>query len=349
MERNRPKIEDMEGQIQHSHEHRGDTGKYGNIYKEEVEVWWPKEDQHELCLIPYLNKENSVFRLENPDFNMPFSDKVLSDRQGWAHKLTVLIHGNIGVNKDNVLCPRTLKKSCPICEERDRLIKEGVDSKTAQEQISALNPAKRAVYNVFVFDSAEEMKKGVQIWEAPHQSIEDTLSELYVDRRTGEKKYYTMPEEKWNVCFEKKGKGLNTEYRHVEILARRKEDEFSEKELMELYDMAYNIEEIIDIKSYDELKEMHFGLKKEEEKEKEKELEERPERTGRFRREEKEEPKKDEREIPEEYKDCFGVQNAELEKCEDCPKKVWEECYRKCEEARKPPERETGRRRDIGR
>jgi len=351
--RSRPSTEDMEDQHQHSYDHRGDTGKYGNIYKEDVVVWWPagsdKGTEHEFCIVPYLSKENTVFRIKNPDFNAPFSDKKLKEGQAWAHKLTVLIHGSIGVNKDNVLCLRTFRESCPICEDRDRLIKESDDSKAMQEQISALSPAKRAIYNVFIFDSEDEMKKGVQVWESPHQSIEDALSELYVDRRTGEKKYFTIPEEGWNICFEKRKE--NPHYRRVEILKRKKQDEFSEKELGELYDMAHNLEEIIDIKSYDELKEMHLGPKKEEEKEekKERETEERPERTSRFRGEEREETKKDGKEVPEEYKDCFGVQNGELEKCEDCPKKVWEDCYRKCEEAKKPKERETGRRRDIGR
>lgn len=353
--RSRPKVEDMENQHQHSYDHRGDTGKYGNIYNKsaEVQVWWPagsdKGVDHEFCIIPYLSKKNSIFRTKNPDFNMPFSDKVLEEGKAWSHKLTVLIHGSIGANRDNVVCPRTFKEPCPICEDRDRLIKESDDSKAMQEQIRLLSPAKRAIYNVFIFDSKEEMEKGIQVWEAPHQSMEDTLSELYVDRRTGEKKYFTIPEEGWNICFEKRKE--NPFYRRLEILERKKQDEFTDKEIEQLYDMSHNLEEVIDIKTYEELKEMHFGPEEEGKKEeREEKTEEKSERTSRFRRDEKEEEKpEDDNGIPEEYKDCFGIQNGELEKCEDCPKKIWEECYKKCEETKKPPEKESGRRRDIGR
>jgi len=355
--RSRPKIEEMDEQVQHSFDHRGEMGKYGNVYKEDVSSWRPKEGDHELCIIPFLVEKNSIFRTKNPDFNKAFTDKKLKEGQAFSHKLTVLLHYSIGVNKDSVLCPRTFKETCPICEERDRLISESDDSKEMQERISALNPSKRAIYNVFVFDSDEEMKKGVQIWEAPHSSIEDVLSELYINRRTGEKKFFTIPEESWNVLFERKGKGLNTEYRQIEILERRKEDEFSEKEMDDLYNQAYVLDDLIEVKTYDELKELFKGHKEEKPGE-ELEKEERPGREGRFRGRAEEEKPKEEKlvekepddvlgDIPEEYKDCFGVRNNEMAKCEDCPKKIWEECFKICEKKKQPEKRETRERRSL--
>ena len=354
MTRSRPRVDEQEDQVKHSYDHRGDTGKYAKIYKDEVETWWPKEGDHEIAIIPYLSKENSIFRLNNADFNKPFSEKSFKEEQAWSHKLTALIHGNIGVNKDNVLCPRTWKEPCPICEERDRLMSLDDDSKSMKERISALGASKRAIYNVLVFDSSDELNKGVQIWEAPHQSIEDVLSECYEDRRTGEKKYFTIPEEGWNVCFEKKGKGLGTEYRRVEILPRRQEDAFSDKELEELYAMAYNLEDIVEIHTYKELQELFKGVAEEEEKEeKEEPVKEEPRTRFRGGRSEKEEVKEKEPEktedsgelkIPEQYKDCFGIKNGDLEECDDCPKKVWESCYKETEKSKKPETRASGRR-----
>jgi len=336
----RPKIEDMESQVQHTYDHRGETGKFGNIYNTDVESWRVKEGDHEFCIIPYSIAENSVFRTKNPDLNPAFSDEKIEAGKAWPHKLSVLIHYGVGVNKDAALCLRTLREACPICEERDRLIKE--DEERYKEEIQDLGPAKRAVYNVVVFDNEKEMQKGIQVYEAPHSSIEDVLSEIWVNKRTGDKRYFTLPEEGWNVAFEKRGKGLGTEYRQVQILERRKEDEFTDKELDELYDVAHNLEEIIEIKSHAELKEMAFGSAAASKEEKEdrssrgdrSKTEEEPTNGGRFRsrREEKVEEKVDE--SGSGNPKCFGIKNNLLDECEDCPGDLWKSCAKEVEKAK---------------
>ena len=97
--RSKPRIEDMEEGLQHSYDHRGDKGKYGDIYKGDVERWKKlAEKTHEICIVSYLCKENSVFREKNPDFNKPFDVERLKSGNAWAHKLTVLLHYNVGVN-----------------------------------------------------------------------------------------------------------------------------------------------------------------------------------------------------------------------------------------------------------
>lgn len=355
--RPRPSLEGMEEQVEHSYQHRGESGKYGNIYKEDVKIFRPKETKHEVCIVPWQVKENSEFRTLNPDFNKPFDSGKLKSGEAWPHKLTVLIHGNIGANQDNVLCLRTLKRECPICIRRagvyDQADAEGNKEKAdaLKKQADALGPSKRAIYNVFCFDNEEEMKKGVQIWEAPHQSIEDVLSGLWKDERTGEKRYYMVPEEGWNVYFKKEGKGLGTKYTSVQIVKRQERDEFNEEELEDLYSAAYNIEELIEVKTPAEIKELMSGMSEEEasllqdgdepspEREQEPPQEEEP-RTSRFRggkgKEEPEKPKgrtpakeSPEGEIPEEYAECFGVQcNQRDPECESCPEKVFEMCYK---------------------
>lgn len=377
--RSRPKIDDMEGHLQHSYDHRGDTGRFGTIYTKEVERWRKiSEDTHEFCIVPYLCRENSVFRTANPDFNKPFDDdKLKGDDGAWAHKLTVLLHYSVGVNKDTVVCPRTWKADCPICEERNvlfDLIDRETDKDRAgvlQKQADDLGTTKRALYNVFIFSSEKEMKKGVQVWEAPHESIEDVLSDLYADERTGEKRYYTIPEEGWNVSFERSGKGKEgTKYRNVKIVKRLDKDEFSEKELVELYGMAYNLDEIVDRKSYDELKEMVKGHASGGEEEREERSdrfrggreegdrdEETPDRfRGRKKEKEKEEPSGDaERasgrneapDVPKKYEECFGVMNGKRAECEDCPKDIWKDCYAEGEKRKESPRVQRGSR--VGR
>lgn len=374
MARTRPKIDDMDEGVQHSYDHRGDTGKFGDIYTQEVERWRKiSASGHELCIFPYLCRENSIFRTKNPDFNKPFDDSKLEDGSAWSHKLTVLLHYSIGANKDTVVCPRTYKGDCPICEKRnaifDQIDKETDKERaqTLQKQADRLGTTKRALYNVLVFDSNKEMEKGLQVWEAPHESIEDVLSDLYVDKRTGEKRYYTIPEEGWNVTFERTGTDKeNTRYLNVKIVKRLDKDKFTDEELDQLYKMAYNLDEIVEIKSPAELQTMAFGLSEAEEKSESEGREEGA--TSRFRgdRSSSEEPKKDresseereedrelserqyeksspEREkkddiphFPKEYDNCFGIMNGQRDECEDCPKDVWKECFQKSEKAKEP-------------
>jgi len=346
MRRTRPKVADMDDGMKHSYDHRGDLGKYANIYKEDVETWRPDESEHELAVFPYKLEENSVFRLKNPDMNLPFSDEKLKAGEAWSHKLTILIHYSVGVNKDAVVCPRTFREACPICEKRDKLIRE--DTEKNKGIIQNLSPAKRAIYNVLIFDSDKELKKGIQIWEAPHSSIEDVLSERCVSMRTGEKKYFTIPEENWNVYFEKKGKGLSTEYRRVEIVERRKEDEFSEKELDQLYEMAYNLEELVEYRSYDAIREMLRGTSEIEETVKEEApWEEEPEQESRFRG--RGDPPASEKEdaIPEQYASCYGIQYNQLDKCEDCPKELWMDCGKEFEKRKNERKSEDKGRRSV--
>ena len=146
-----------------------------------------------------------------------------------------------------------------------------------------------------------------------------------------------------------------------------------------MYDGAYNLEDIVEIKTEEELIEMmgevsvsgedrerEEGVDRQSheeergesrfrggrggerergrpEREERPEKEERPREGGRSEREER--PKQDDdSEVPKEYRDCFGVSNGQLEKCEDCPKKLWQECYKKTAESRQP---KGGRRRDL--
>jgi len=361
--RQRPKIEDMESQVDHSYEHRGETGKFGNIYKpdSEVSVWRCEEGEHELCLIPYLVEENSVFRTSNPDFNPPFKDSQISAGKSWSYKLSVLIHYNVGINKDAVLCLCTLRQKCPICERRDELIetKEEVEGRKEAEALDArirnLSPSKKCLYNIFCFDSDKEMDKGVQLWEAPHASIEDIIAGKKKDRRTGELRPFWVPEEGWDVFFEKKGKVFpNIDYVDVDIVERRKEDDFKDSELDELYDLAWNLEDIIVVPSHKEVKAM-MGEEVVEEEETEKEEEQEERATGRFRgrKSRKEEPEKEEEEQEEPEKeeeltcpvDQFGQGDNKLPECEDCPDDLWTSCQKACEENKKKQQERTTTRR----
>ncbi len=353
--RRTPKAKDRKERLQHSRDHAGQMGKYAKIYTEDVPLWTPSSDDHEVAIIPYLVKENTSFR-KNPDLNMPFSGEELENGRSYDHKLTALIHYGIGVNEDHVLCLRTVGKPCPICEDAERLKRDDPDDK---DGISDRTPAKRALYNIVVFDSEKEFGKGIQVWESPHKSIEDVLAEdesVKKSRETGEveEKDYGWPEEGWNVCFTRKGKGKNdTEYKSIKIEKRTSKQEFTRDELDELFAGAYNFEDIIEVKSYDEIYEMHHGTAPGEspfsgdDKERgedtdgdgKEDTRDTQESTSRFRGEDKDtEPEEEEKprgtRKPKSEDKCpvkdgtFGESCNTLSECDDCVDDTFDACYK---------------------
>jgi len=267
--RSRPSVKDMEQGVEHSYDHRGETGMYGNFFTEDVQEWVPASTEHDIAIVMFYSdcEDNSVFRKSNPDLNKPFTDKQLKGGQTWAHKLSVFTHRNVGANKETIICLKTVKEACPICEEQARLHDTMEDMKVRNQntdeikkRADSLYPSKRAIYNIVCFDSKKERDKGIQIWTAPHVSIEDVLAAKAKDRRTGEITAFGLLEEGINVFFEKKGTGLNTEYIDVDLVDRRAEDELSEEEIDELYDSTNDLEAIIEVKTYNDIADMcKFG------------------------------------------------------------------------------------------
>jgi len=369
--RRRPNREQMRGSVQHSYDHRGETGMYGNIYKGEVSEWYPANDEHELVIIPYQvgSNENSSFRNK---WNRPFSKEEIKDGECWDYKLTIMVHGNVGPNKDNVLCLGTFDEPCPRCEEvaalrekKDKLEDDGKSTKEIDELIGSLAKRKRALYNVVILNDKKENKKGVQLWQAPHQSIEDTLTERARNKKTGEIIPYGFPEEGYSIWFEKEGSGLATKYTGVSL----EESGVKEDDLDEWYEQAYDLEDIIEVLSYDEFYKKCYGsspgedAEEEEEVDIEEEEEERPRGRGRKRRyneedaeeeedaaekedddgdaeEEEEEPRRrgrrsvrekriiEENDDNEDPPECFGVEFGALEACEDCPDDIYKDCMK---------------------
>ena len=282
-DRRRPNRERVRESAQHSYDHRGETGLYGSIYKEDVPEWVPSNDEHEVVLIPYeiQGGKNSLFRNK---WNKPFNKQDLKDGELWDYKLTILVHGNVGPNKDNVLCLGTFDQPCPRCEEvatlyekKTRLEDQDKSTKEIEKLIGGLAKRKRALYNIVCLDSKKERKKGIQLWQAPHASIEDALTEKARNKKTGEIIPYGFPEEGFNIYFEKEGSGLGTKYTAVDLVESDVEDD----ELDDWYEEAYDLEDIIEVLSYDEFYKKCYGSSPGEDSEEGEETEEEEERSPR--------------------------------------------------------------------
>jgi len=70
------------------------------------------------------------------------------------YKYPFSVHYSVGVNKEQVLCPGSMGKKCPICEERARLAKNWDEN---EEMARALTPQKWVAYNAKNPDEPESM------------------------------------------------------------------------------------------------------------------------------------------------------------------------------------------------
>lgn len=74
---------------------------------------------------------------------------------------TYFLHRGIGANSDSFVCPRlTFKERCPICEHRQKLLKESADDN--EELIKDLAAKERQLFNVV---NRREPDAGVQLWD----------------------------------------------------------------------------------------------------------------------------------------------------------------------------------------
>jgi hypothetical protein len=102
----------------------------GNYIQLPSGVFWksPAEGENAFDFVPYLNTDE-----HHPD-RVPVGG-AWPRRPFWRHT-------NIGAEHKKVVCLKSVHRPCPICEERSRLIADGVDKKLSD----ALRPSYRELY-----------------------------------------------------------------------------------------------------------------------------------------------------------------------------------------------------------
>ena len=242
---------------------KDDTGKFRGILRETegVKMWRPGEGSHIFDIVPYRTGEH--------DPKLP--------KGALAYVLDVWVHFNVGATEDSFVCPaRTFsdKKNplhqterCPICDDQNRLrksmesLEDEDEIKAMEDQIKALNPRRRVLYNVLVLDNAAEEEKGVQIWDVAHWSMERHLSVLSEKKRgpsgavVGGHIPFASPKNGKSVVFNKKGKGMNTEF-----LGHRFEEREGYVIGPELLQAAKVLDEAINIPTYNDLYLSYHGV-----------------------------------------------------------------------------------------
>jgi hypothetical protein len=229
----------MKGQMakrtEESFGRKDSSGKYKNIFKEgtDVKLWKCTEDFHSLDIIPFLAGKNHP-----------------QEKPGTATYLVDLwVHQRVGPNEDSYVCPaRNYSERCPICEYANTLRSQGA----SDEEIRAISPKRRVVYNVVCYDTAKEEQKGVQIWEASHFLTEKNFLAISRSPRGGGFIPFADPDDGKTVSFTREGSGINTKYLGFQ---------FSDRDYVisdETLDEARVLDDLIHVPSYEELKEVFF-------------------------------------------------------------------------------------------
>ena len=238
-----------------------------------------------------------------------------------TYVLDVFTHGNIGPKKATVICPnKSFGKKCPICEAWE--VAKNEHSYNSPEA-KALQPKQRVVYNVVNVDDPDA---GVQIFEVSYFKFEKELLEqaesdgpdhdvdfvpfgssdpgFTVKFRTSEGTYNSKPfYEAKNFQFKKRKPGAVDKW----------------------LDKAYALDELMMLRSYDDLTVLLNGADDDEEEET---VEEAPRKRVKDEDEEEDTPPKSSK------PDCYGdpKQHDDLDECEKCD--LWSECRQAVKKAR---------------
>jgi len=325
--------EQMKKRIEESHNRKDATGRFGTIFKEDVSrpFWKCSADEHLIDIIPFV---------AGPDMPLdPKTRRKQAEEGEYAYVLDIWVHRGVGVNEDSYVCPANYGKPCPICEYR----KELRDQDASDDEIRKLNRSRRTIYNIVCYDSEEEERKGVQIWDVAYQYMEEELLARSKKKRTGEPIIFADPEVGKSISFIREGTGkLNTTFKGHEFVDRVVDgQEYVIPD--EILEQALPLDQIIHVPTYEELYEAFFGEAPPDRTTREEQREESrraaPSRSRVVRKEEKEESVETSTEVDSEAEKSksvsdnpcpaggrFGVDIEKLPECAEC--EVWDECAR---------------------
>ena len=274
--------EQMHQRQDESYQRKDDSGRFKSIYKSEIsrdKFWKCNEAEHSLDIIPY-----------------PVGDNDPHNKKGnWTYLLDLFVHNKVGVNEDSYVClNRNYNKNCPICEYQAELRKQ---DDYDEDIVKALNPTRRAIYNIWVHDNSKEEDKGIQIWDVSHYLFELNLIENSRKKKGGGYILFSDPDEGKTISFRRSGKGP-TSTKFVAIT-------FEDRDAIpdNIMDAAHVLDELIHIPTYEEVNIAFYGAIKEE-------------KTKETKTKEEDIPEPPENECPADFE--FGKDYGDYDDCDDC-------------------------------
>ena len=346
--------EDLNSRTEKAYQSReGEKTFFGAFKRDEnFPQWYADKGEHELDIIPYKAGSQDP-KAQEGAFN---------------YVCDYLAHRNVGPRELWFLCLDQYNKACPICEHRNELRKNPPTGSRAikdhDEEVKALRPKRRVIYNVVVYDNNEQQEKGVQVWEASHYLTEANIMDAakLPKKRGGGLITFAHPDadKGHTVIFERTGENENTRYKRFSLEPRDYDIEDN------LLDACFTLDELLHMPTYEEIRDAFWDRGSDEDEE-----EEEP-RRSRGRQDEDEEAEeeltptphrrkakaRDDNEDPEEprrgrrskaTKDkgedkcpvpggVFGKDADDFDECEDCD--FWRSCVKASIEAKNEPQDE---------
>ena len=152
------------------------------------------------------------------------------------YKASVLVHSQVGVNKQMVLCPKMFNKKCPICEMEQELSEQGAEWNSKERQ--ALRAKTRELYNVINMDKPED---GIQILEAAYNTF-------------GKKLDAEVEDDEANGAFPDPDEGLI-------VVARGVKASFAGRDYIDIDKITFEERDALDDETMSEAVDLHAALK----------------------------------------------------------------------------------------
>ncbi len=314
-----------------------------------------KKGTMELDFIPFeIAKSKTV-----PD--TPKRDLQFDEGDLWWHR-SIFVHRNVGPEKKTVLCPRTFKKPCPICEERQALMDSDYESN--KKLIGDLKPQHKDL--MFAIDLGAE-KEGVKVVEFSYANLREKIENELREQNKDEFYDFFQLDQGYTLRIRFLEETFNkTVFFKADRIDFDKRNDYNENILKETFDF----DDYLVLLPYEQLNKIFLGIddaddepaeeskssrrpsrdEKEERTSRRSNREDDPEpeketRSSRRSKQDDPEPEKETRssrrssrdEDPEPEKEekkggrCpsggdFGYDCDKLEACPDCPKETWEAC-----------------------
>ncbi len=170
---------------------------------------------------------------------------------GMTHyERSFFVHKNIGPGNGTYVCPsKTENKACPVCEHRDKLLKDGADHK--DDTVKALRAKERELFLV-VCEGQED--KGILLWDISTHLFGNLLHSYILDADEDENIsfFYEADAEdgkRLRIGFEKKTFNGND---YFEAKTIRFKDRSALSEGIVNHDIC--LDDLLIVKSYEELK-----------------------------------------------------------------------------------------------
>ena len=210
---------------------------------ERTELFQPKTGNYRLDIIPFNAGDSSKFAKE----------LVYADEGEPYFERTFWMHRKIGAEEHSYVCPRkTCGKPCPICEAR---AKEAEKEDGDEDTIKALTPKERQLWNVI---DLNDVDKGIQIWEVSFYNFGKVLDERINNAEEDDDwRFFSDPEDGFTLRVTMSEGAMGKHHIEASAIDFKPRKEGYDPDII---DESPQLDDLLKILSYKELKKVFLSV-----------------------------------------------------------------------------------------